>query len=247
MSQADFAKKYCDLLDFFIKEYNVCSTSLASTILSFYIKEQFPQIETHTSVNMMVNDPKQLDYLTGFDVINFDREINRNFAAIRSLKEKGTHRLKILLNEGCLARCPNRIQCANAVSDQERFSESNPKIDFCGSEFNREPWHSFVSPIVRPEDLDAYIDMGIDYWKIGTRSLDTSHAEKIVGAYINRSWTGNLMWLVECPSFLNLADKYYIRNSKIPEVFLQQVTSCSLDCRQCAYCEQLWGQMIQEV
>jgi len=240
-NQQTFFKKYGDIIKKYSEEYGIKATTLVSAELSYFIKKTFPHIETQTSVNLLISELKQLSYLHYFDTIIINREINRQCNKIKKIIDNKTHKVKILLNEGCIPHCVNRVQCVNRTSAQQKLIEAGSKINFCGSRFSKNPWLCLQSPAIRPEDLKFYRELGINSWKLATRLKDTPFIDLILDAYIKEEFEGNYFVLFESPANFALHEQYYLNNAEIPEDFIQVVTNCEMDCYNCNFCMDLFN------
>lgn len=243
-SQPEFFNRYAAIIQSHIDRYKITAVTLIDIQLSYFVKQHFPQLKVHAGVNMFIREAKQLEYLEYFDVINFDREINRDLKSIEQLKKVAPHKeLKILLNEGCMARCTNRIQCINKVSARNQQVRDEESFNICHKTFTDMPWAILQSPIVRPEDLDKYSHLGISYWKLASRITPTPMIDEILSGYINRRYINSLFYLVECPSRWVLSKKYNLYNNEIPHDFFHFVSHCRLNCHTCNYCRDLFQRL----
>lgn len=240
-SQPEFVDKYLTLIDEQVRHYQITSVTLVDIQLSYFIKKAFPQLKIHAGVNLFAREPRQLDYLSYFDVINFDREINRDLKAIKRLRQAAPQKaFKILLNEGCMPRCTNRIQCISKVSARTREINDQETYNICQTTFLDSPWTVLQSPVVRPEDLHHYQNLGIDYWKIATRITPTPMIAEILSGYINRSYINDYYYLIESPARWWLSKRYHLYNNELPDDFFSKTSHCQLNCERCGYCKNIF-------
>ena len=103
--------------------------------------------------------------------------------------------------------------------------------------FLNQPHFFFKSPFIRPEDTDAYSRMA-DIIKICGRTLGASFLIKVITAYIEHKFEGNLLSLMDATDFL--ADHFYVENHRLPKTFLKTTATCDKSCRTCNYCKDLF-------
>jgi collagenase-like PrtC family protease len=122
----------------------------------------------------------------------------------------------------------------------ERFSDP--------VEFIRAPW-------IRPEDVGAYEEIGIDCFKIAERSQETSWILRAANAYASRKYDGDLLDIINFPEGLyrfilsqqfpqrDLPDrlKPVIDNRKLDGFleFFRENTCRDRSCDDCGYCERV--------
>jgi hypothetical protein len=120
--------------------------------------------------------------------------------------------------------------------------------------------HYLRSPWIRPEDIECYEDLGIDFFKVAGRekmgdgpSSHTDWIALVAQAYASRRCTDVRELLVgiqsiETPFGASIeAPRVRIRSAKL-EGFLSffQDGHCSMDCPACVHCES-WAERAVEV
>ncbi len=206
-------------------------------------------MEVVTSVLSFVDSPQKAEFYTelGADTIVIDSNVNRHFDVLESIKEATDCELKLLVNEGCLYRCPLRISHFNFFS-HANGPQPRPQVqdDYyyakCQSMRIHEPELIIKSPWIRPEDLEQYEHI-TDIFKIGGRSHFTNWILNVTNAYANRSYDGNLMDLLDCPN--ELKTLFYIDNKQFDGVLKKQWNGCQKVCHRCGFCKQLASKVTQ--
>ena len=61
---------------------------------------------------------------------------------------------------------------------------------------------------------------------------------RAVSAYLQKSFDGNLLSLLDAVDWM--ADCFDLPNARLPQNFIQTVTSCSKTCTECDYCNNLF-------
>lgn len=212
------------------------------------------QLEAVPSVNCMIDSFDKLTaihellestHFKPFQKINLDRSLNRNLEQLAATSQQCRARfpgvkLALLGNEGCIYQCPFKpahdciISIARMGAGLDTF-RLHDELG-CMRHFQRHPAKIFKSPFIRPEDVDFYSDW-VDIVKLCGRTLGPDFLIKTVGAYLGRSFHGNLLEILDAlewaEPFLNIA------NQDLPVDFHRQLTSCSKDCSSCSYCQDL--------
>jgi collagenase-like PrtC family protease len=234
-----------------LNSLDICPDIVTTTSLfvARTVKKHFPEIEVRASVNMRIGSTSAMSYVSGlFDSFYIWRDIQRDVNAVNDLKKwcdehgKGLH---MLANSGCLRCCPGQTFHDNMVAHDAGIDEMKNvpgwtpyvcwnlyKEDVNYAEFLKSSW-------VRPEDISHYEGI-IDVMKLATRQH--SHPRVVIGAYVNRSFRGNLLDLCE-PSFSPAFAPDIIDNSRFPEDWFGTAASCAVNCNNCGKC----GKVLKEV
>ncbi|WP_300456944.1 hypothetical protein [Desulfobacula sp.] len=179
--------------------------------------------------------------------IVLDRSLNRD---IRQLEKTGNDirkkfppiRIELLANEGCIYHCPFKfvhdaqISFSNTGSVANKTFQTNHAIG-CHVYFFNTPEKFFKSPFIRPEDIDAYAAIA-DTIKLCGRTLGINFLCRCICAYIQKSFEGNLLELMDATHWLS--DHYHIKNKKLDPGFFNMVTNCTKACKECSICRNLF-------
>ena len=188
--------------------HGITTTSL---FIASHVRESFPAIDVRASVNMGVGSIPAVKCMEPyFDSFYMRRELNRSLSKVRELHEycasKGK-KLYLLANSGCLRDCPAHMFHDSLVAHEaEIVREEN-----CWQGFRGVCWNYLADPEnrdafiaestwIRPEDVDEYSGI-VDGMKLATRVH--SNPGLVVDSYVNRSFTGNILGLME-PDFSSL-------------------------------------------
>lgn len=177
--------------------------------------------------------------------IILDRSLNRRPEALNTLARQSRRvypdiQLALLANEGCIAYCPFKQAhdshiALNNIAVTADTHAINAALG-CKRYFREQPHKVFRSPFIRPEDIGCYED-SVDLIKLCGRTLGTSFLQRLVKAYIARSYHGNLLDLLDSLDWM--APERYIANDQLPQDFNTRMSECRDDCRQCSYCHEL--------
>ena len=99
---------------------------------------------------------------------------------------------------------------------------------------------------IRPEDAQKYNEIS-RYFKIVGRTSSRSMVIRSVEAYLNESWTGDLMELMAGNLYsFAMSNLVHIENKALDEIpFFDRVTSCDRECSECSFCNELVGRLLR--
>lgn len=203
------------------QEYGVNDVSCASVTDLLLLRHEFPQLTLHASVNLFIDSvEKSVQLRHVCDVITLDRSLNYDLERIAVIRQAAPQRLKLLVNEGCLAGCVHRVQHFNALAHNR-----NLQTAYCKFLFARSPQLILQTPFIRPEDLPHYFSR-VDCFKLATRDVRSAeHLDLLLRAYRDCRYTGNLFDLVSSDGIAAVAAlgiPLYLPNAEIPANFFQR-------------------------
>lgn len=229
-------------------ENNLDAVTIANPLYMQKIRKELPDIEINASVLAEIDSVQRAVFFKklGADVIVPDRDINRNPELLKEIKEATGCELKLMVNEGCLFKCPYRKFHFNIVSHWSKEGKMpKDKFFFNCYHINRiDPSQMLKSCWIRPEDLKKYSKIA-DYFKISGRSRDTEWIMNTIKSYLNEEFDGNLLEIMD--SNLNeVRVKYnaFVDNKSL-DGFLEKVASCDKNCFKCHYCDELAKKIIK--
>ncbi len=242
-----------DFLETMYSEHAVEAVTIANPIFIKAVKQHLPKLEVCASVLSDVDclQRAQIIRQAGADTITPDANINRDLELLKKIKDTTGADIKIMVNEGCLYKCPFRKFHFNYVSHWSRELEhstmkSKDFFNHCLSITYKDHAQILRSAWVRPEDLQYYREI-TDYFKIVGRARPRNVVLRMVKAYMSQHYEGNLIDII-CSSLSAFGLTYgaYLDNKKLGECgFFQKVTSCDGKCEDCGYCTQLARELIQ--
>lgn len=212
------------------------------------------QLEAVPSINHMLESFDRMNSLLEFiattrfalpKTLIPDRSLNRKLDALADLSARCRERLpgvrmELLANEGCLDHCPFKLTHDGHISlvnmghplDTHAVNEELG----CMRTLQQNPALLFRSPFIRPEDVGAY-EPFVDVLKICGRTLGVSFLMKVMDAYLNRRFSGNLLGLMDAME--PTSQWLHVSNESLPSDFLRRLTHCARDCSRCDYCPEL--------
>jgi collagenase-like PrtC family protease len=223
-----------------------------------YIREvgrRFPHVEICASVLGDIDSiDKAIIYKkAGADVITPDVNINRNLRLLKKIREKTGLELKLMVNEGCLFKCPFRKFHFNYISHKSR----NPGTDGTKGEDNvfslnciqvtkNDPAQLLKSGWIRPEDLGRYGEIST-FFKLVGRTSSKSMICRSLKAYMQQAWDGDLLELMAGNLYsCGMSCLMHLDNRSLDAVgFFEKVTTCDRECIDCDFCEQLADKLIK--
>jgi len=255
----DFLNRTLDRLEFLALDAGmtgfVFSDAYFLNALSRTGRDIIPGLEAVPGINCMMDSSRKVfsffDLIshTGFKLpgkIALDRSLNRDPARLeKTVREiKGRYpsiKIELLANEGCIDFCPFKlthdaqISFSNLGLARDQNYLTNRTLG-CHAYFFKTPERFFLSPFIRPEDLDFYKDTA-DAVKLCGRTLGAKFLMNCITAYKDASHDGNLLLLMDAVHWLS--DHIYIDNKKLDPGFLSMLTSCTKDCGTCTTCRDL--------
>ena len=233
----------------------VRAITIANPLYVSEVRKNFPDIEICASVLGDIDCVQRAVIYreAGADVISTDTNINRNLELLEKIKEATGARLKLLVNEGCLYKCPFRKFHFNATSHvSKEIAEGIDDVsfaDFFGAGIGviaRNHSQLLKSCWIRPEDLRRYSGI-TSYFKVVGRAQLNSFIIRSTRAYLNESWDGDMLDIVTgCSKRFSMINGAYLDNEKLGECgFFDKVTSCYNDCSRCSYCDELAKKLVK--
>jgi collagenase-like PrtC family protease len=183
--------------------------------------------------------------------ITLDRDMHRIPDAVSNLSKAIRRRypatkVELLVNEGCLPRCPFRqthealIAAANTGLAIDSFA-MNRDLG-CIRMLSRSPHRILSSPFIRPEDMHHY-RQDADIFKICGRTLGKDYLMRVIRAYAEGTYEGNLFDLLDASHWM--AEKWELRNEDLPEDFYHRMTGCHHNCSECPGCKDLFRRLVR--
>ncbi|MBQ8610978.1 MAG: hypothetical protein IJ412_04630 [Oscillospiraceae bacterium] len=228
------------------RELDIGSVTTASPFLAYILKQEFgADIAVRASVNMRVGTVDAMEQLAEcFDGYYMQREKNRDFAAIRTLKQwcDGRNKtLHLLVNSGCMRYCAFQTFHDNMVAHESGIVEQknmplrfpSPCWDYLSGLPQKKAAENYLhSTWIRPEDIVHYEPYFAEA-KLATRMHQ--RPRMVVAAYARGRFTGNMMDLTE-PSYSTLFRGKILDNTLFPKDWFEKTSQCDKNCAACGYC-----------
>ena len=182
----------------------VCGVTIAHPRLLQFVKREFPDFRLNVSLIAGVDTvaaARKFEDL-GVDAINLNPfTINRDFDALRAIRRAVRCELELYANIACLDHCPQRVahyEYSGRTSQETGNPEvrQDPFLMRCSHTFLSDPVEFLRSPFIRPEDVSAYREVGIDIIKLSDRTESTEFLLNTARAYAGEKYDGNLFDLI---------------------------------------------------
>ena len=226
------------------------------TTMSPYIarvfKRDFPDIEVRASVNMRLRNTLSFEYLAPlYDSYYICRDVQRDLPTFRRFADwckDHSKKLCMLANSGCVRNCPWQVFHESLMSHrifdsfQERVAQ---KMDFvCDMLFLQHRMAEFLRCTwIRPEDIHVF-EPYLETIKLSTR--EAKFPFEITEAYINESYDGNLLRLMDPYHGVSFRPNR-IDNKSFPADWVTSgiAGKCADNCVHCGKCDKILDQVLK--
>jgi collagenase-like PrtC family protease len=188
----------------YLARCGVSGVTISHPALLQFVKREFPDFRINVSVIAGVDTVAEARRFEDMavDVINLNPfTVNRDFDSLRAIREAVRCELELYANIPCLDHCPRRdahYQYSGRASQAAGAAEvtQDPFLMRCSHTFLSEPVEFLRSPFIRPEDVSAYREAGMDVIKLSDRTESTEFLLKTARAYAGERYDGNLFSLI---------------------------------------------------
>lgn len=255
-----------DFVSYMTDDLGIEAITVANPLIMAQVHSWFPQVELCASVlgNVDCVERAQAFKKAGASVITPDTSINRDLTMLQRIVSETGVKLKLMVNEGCLRKCPFRSFHFNAVShiqgsasrvgrglSKEQFKQQCDKVAgelffaSCNSILKDDHSQLLKSEWIRPEDLHHYAHI-TSYFKISGRTVATQAVKRMVQAYTNESYSGDLLDIMDSSlRVFSMSEGARIDNMRLGETrFFETVTTCNHSCSSCGYCTDLAAKVV---
>lgn len=231
------------------EQHGIEAVTLANPFLIEQARQTCPNLEISASVLADIDCFSRAEAfaLAGATTMTVDTSINRDLKLLRQIREKLGVELKLMVNEGCLNKCPYRKFHMNLISHKshEERDEGNAFSFACGDIIGRDAGQIFKSNWIRPEDMRRYEGI-TSFFKIVGRDMMPSKVLRCTEAYLDESYDGNLFDLL-CSSigYYGIEFRAHIDNKALGRTnFFKRTSICNRQCQRCAYCAELADELL---
>lgn len=198
------------------------------------VKREFPRLKVAVSSFARVQNVhlarcwKEM----GADKIILPESVSRDFRSLRLIREAVDCELELIANHCCLFQCFLDLYHRNMVSHGSQADHACGGFapDYCKLACQRlkilKPVELIKSTWIRPEDVSYYEEIGIDCLKLVERFRGTESLLRILDAYGQKRFDGNLVELLTLPqqgAFLTPHLEMLGRNDLIEPEKMEQV------------------------
>ena len=223
-----------------------------SPYIAKLFKTNYPDMEIRASVSMRLRNTLAFEYLAPlFDSYYICRDVQRDLPTFHRMaawcRDHGK-KLCMLVNSGCVRNCP--WQVFHETLHAHDFFGALPEMysqgmDFiCRSVFKSGRFVDFLrGSWIRPEDVSVF-EPELESIKLSTRQVP--YPFEIVEAYLNGSYDGNLVHLMD-PYQSAFFRPNRIDNKSFPADWVTSgiAGDCANNCTHCGKCEQVLKQVLK--
>lgn len=228
------------------EEHGVEAVTLANPFHIERVREACPDIEISASVLAEIDCVSRAQAFADAGATTFTpaTSINRDLKLLAAIAKRTGLEVKLMVNEGCLYKCPYRLFHMNLIShrSQEARPEGEAFSFACGERIERDAAEVFRSNWVRPEELGLYAKAGAArFFKVVGRDMLASKVMRCCRAYLDEDYDGNLLDLL-CSSigFYNVEKSACVDNKALgASGYFKRLSTCNRKCYDCAYCSEL--------
>ena len=224
-----------------------------SPYIAKVFKVNFPDIEIRASVNMRLRNTLALEYLAPlYDSYYICRDVQRDLPTFRTMaawcRDHGK-KLCMLANSGCVRNCPWQVFHETLLSHGFSFTFAEMEaqnIDLvCNKIFSRKKMLAefLRCTWIRPEDVHVF-EPELETIKLSTR--EAKFPLEIVEAYVNGSYDGNLLRLMDPNHSIGFRPNR-IDNKSFPTDWVTSgiAAKCAENCTHCGKCEQVLNHVMK--
>ena len=178
------------------------------------------------------------------DRIVTDESINKDFDTLKNIRNAFGEKVEIIANPICYKDCVYRMFHYNQVANDSIEKTNETSRDYfehrCVLQRFSRISNLLRMAYVRPEDLNLYSSIGINYFKLqGRHVVLKGDPIRTLKAYFDESYDGDVMDLINMFYDINKF-KVILNNKKLEgfiKPFFEKKIICKHDCDRCNYCE----------
>lgn len=197
-----------------------------------------------STVCQIINANKAMSYKKmGVDKIVIDESINRDFEALKHIRNAFGEKVEVITNVICHKNCIYEMFHHNQTSHDAGINSDESSATYyshrCMMKRCESPENIMKLAWIRPEDLKYYTEIGINYFKLqGRQAVIKGDPVKATKCYFDEAYDGNLMELLDMFSPTN-SFMVFINNKELDgfiKPFYENPGFCKNDCTICNYC-----------
>jgi len=234
------------------EEHGVEAVTIANPLYMIDVRKYLPNIEICASVLSDIDCVQRAELFVkaGANVIIPDVNINRNLKLLEEIKKFTNVELRLLVNEGCLYKCPYRKFHFNEISHNSLILQPESGVFFSNCHHVIRQDHSQIlkSGWIRPEDTQKYSKI-TNQFKISGRTRPKNTVITTVEAYLEQSYGGNLLEILDSSiNLFGIKSSAQLDNKSLEKYgFFDKVTACGMNCHECDHCQSLAGELIKVI
>lgn len=203
------ARKELDWLDDMDVDYLTVSDPYLAEFVKLYSPKLKLKVSVIAEVNSLTRALKWAEIIGSDGVLTISIMLNRNLPLLKEIREQVDCDIELLTNDCCLNECPYRFfhytECSHASQTHDLLEGyyNDWATIACQNQKCFNPEQVLMCKWIQPSDLDKYIEIGIDYFKISGRRYSTKWIFNALKAYSNKESSGNLGEIFNGYSFVS--------------------------------------------
>jgi collagenase-like PrtC family protease len=187
-----------------IESSSIKQITVANYELARLAQKYSPSVNINVSIFAEVDNEKKIEQwcnIPNVKTIIADRSTYRQLTYLEKLvlKAKQLGRsISLVANLGCMSGCMRTVEHA-LIKDLASIDRNSlhyaPCSFYCMKYLLANPKEFLKLPVIRPEDLDIYESIGIEYIKLVDRTQHTSWIKNVVEHYLKGTFDGNILEL----------------------------------------------------
>lgn len=217
------------------------------------LEKEFPEVDVTLSIICGVDSLSKMKHFCSYKNIKniyIHEKVYRQMSLMKELTDiahKFNKKVGVIVNSFCLSDCPFRAYHYN-FGAHATMGSSYIIPEYYGSKCALmkigDKRNVLNAPWIRPDDIQRYIDIGIDRFKISGREMHSNNADmfKVLETYNSKKFEGNLAELFMCFTKCAYSEIFNIKNDKnlnayLTEVFDGKISCNVLGCNDCMKCK----------
>lgn len=194
-----------------LEDLGVEYLTVVDPYLAKFVKYHHPKINVKVSlISEITSISRAYDWqeLIGKDgAMCLSVMVNRNFPLLEQFVKKIDCDIELLLNDACVNECPLRFfhysETAHASQSHHVMEGfyNDWSVIACQNQKGSSPEQILMAKWIQPSDIDKYLEIGLNYFKISGRRFATPWIINVLRAYAKKSYDGNLGYLLNGYNF----------------------------------------------
>lgn len=219
-------------------------------------------IDIYASIIANINTPENAEFIAskGVKKIVLSSDIYRSLELLKQIREAVSCQLEIIANMFCFINCPLRWYHYATTGHAAQDPQRKPPEDYCSLNCSlrilENPYKILQIPMVRPEDIQRYQEIGIDSIKIAGRTARQSTLTSLAQLYMEQGFPGDIGVLIDRRTIWTRVQRrlpqgtpaFEIRidNDALSELvnhFLNR--GCLGQCHKCGMCREMANEILE--
>jgi len=227
----EIAGKVVETLKQLCTHYNIVELTLTNHNLARIVKSELPDLKLSASTLMEIYHPQQIIMLEDvYDTLVPSNKAIRDLKTLKTLRDSFSGKIRILVNESCLASCIYRTQ--------HFYEMSRPEIVYphalCNNLLIKYPWLRLTGGWILPQHL-YFIDGLYDEIKLAGRVTlqNPDNYIKVLDSYIHKKPLN--------PNEIGGGPASIGFPLDIEKNFYEYTLNCDKNCFNCLVCNDYWN------